>query len=65
MKKKKNIRMYESSCRKNEWYCKKCKLWLGNHIELDYHENTEHADMSDPFVVSWTKRGRPGLSPYD
>lgn len=61
----KNIEMYGLSDKKKEWYCKKCKHWLGDHIDLDYHENTEHADMSDPFVASWTKRSRPGLSPYD
>ena len=57
--------MYESSGKKNEWFCKKCKQWLGTHIDQDYHENTEHGNMSDPYVASWVMRCRPGLSPYD
>lgn len=50
---------------KNMWHCKKCKRWLGAHIDLDYHDNMEHANANDSYVASWIKRGRPGLSPYD
>jgi hypothetical protein len=57
--------MYESYDTKNMWHCKKCKRWIGTHIDIDYHDNTEHANANDPFVASWIKRGRPGLSPYD
>lgn len=47
------------------WVCAKCKCKLPDSIDLDYHNNAEHADMSDPYVRWWTLAGRPGLSPYD
>jgi hypothetical protein len=49
----------------NKWHCKKCNMWICNAIDMDYHENTMHPNFKDPYVVSWWKRGRPGLSPYD
>lgn len=49
----------------SKWQCKKCKNWLGTNIDQDYHENTVHPDLSNPFVASWWRRGCPGMSPYD
>ena len=57
--------MNQPNYRKNEWYCKKCNRWIGTHIDNDHHENTEHSNFNNPYVVSWYSRGRPGLSPYD
>jgi hypothetical protein len=47
------------------WKCNKCNTWIDNCIDRDYHDNTHHPNMQNPFVASWYARGRPGLSPYD
>lgn len=49
----------------NYWYCEKCNDYIGNNIDIDYHDNTKHPNFKDPYVVSWYNRGCPGLSPYD
>ena len=49
----------------NNWHCKKCNNWLGNHIDMDYHENKEHPDFNNKYVLSWYKHKFKGLSPYD
>jgi len=55
----------QSSYQTNEWYCAKCKCWFGNHIDIDYHENTIHPNFSDRYVKYWYLNRRKGSSPYD
>lgn len=47
------------------WKCLKCNMEFGNNMDEDFHNNTVHANWNDPMVVSWHRRGRPGMSPYD
>jgi hypothetical protein len=49
----------------NTWYCKKCNKNIQNCIDIDYHENIEHPNFNDKYVLKWYKNGRKGLSPYD
>ena len=49
----------------NNWHCNKCNNWFGNHIDIDYHENKEHPDFNNKYVLSWYKNNFKGLSPYD
>lgn len=51
--------------KENEWYCSKCKKYIPNCIDIDYHENTVHPNMSNEYVSSWYKNGKKGSSPYD
>ena len=54
--------MYE---KENYLYCKKCNKYIENCIDLDYHENTIHADLSNIYVKKWYETGKKGMSPYD
>lgn len=47
------------------WKCLKCNMEIGINIDEDFHNNTVHANWNDPMVISWHRRGRPGMSPYD
>lgn len=49
----------------NKWFCNKCKKWLGQHIDIDYHENTIHPNFNNMYITSWWTKGRQGQSPYD
>ncbi len=48
-----------------DWKCLKCNKWICSSIDRDYHDNTVHPNMQNPYVVSWLARGQPGMSPYD
>ena len=51
--------------RRNEWWCGKCKEYISDAVDTDYHDNIVHPNFTNPFVASWYARGCPGLSPYD
>ena len=59
---KQSIKMMK---RRNEWWCEKCKEYISDAVDTDYHDNTIHPNFTNPFVASWYARGCPGLSPYD
>lgn len=50
---------------KPDWKCLKCNQIISSYIDRDYHDNKEHPNWQDPYVVSWYRRGCPGMSPYD
>ncbi len=47
------------------WYCSRCKKYIPNCIDIDYHINVEHPDFSNEYIKSWYNNGKKGLSPYD
>ena len=49
----------------SQWRCMKCNQWIDTCIDRDYHDNVVHPNFSNPYVMSWWNRGRPGMSPYD
>jgi hypothetical protein len=56
--------MYNNK-RPQEWKCEKCNEWISDSIDKDYHDNKIHPNFDNPYVLSWYRRGCPGLSPYD
>ena len=48
-----------------KWHCKKCNKLIDNCIDMDYHNDTEHPDFTDKYILSWYKNGKKGLSAYD